>query len=257
MGREIRRVPLDFDWPLDTIWEGFLMPDRLDSLPCPACDHGQGSSGWTAEATALDRTFYPGYGHTGWHDKLEQDEVDRLVREGRLRQLMWREPTPDNPRDREWVTVPRTAAEVNAANAPGSSIFDNLNHDCINRGILVAFRCEKLGAPSTCGQCDGRGGVEAYPGQRAEAEAWEPTNPPAGEGWQLWETTSEGSPISPVFASADLLAEWMAQPERGRDWVPQEAARKFIDAGWAPTAMGNAAEGIRPGVEAIGWASSK
>lgn len=256
MGREIRRVPLDFDWPLDTAWEGFLMPDRLDSLPCPSCDHGRGSSGWTAEADALDRTFYPGYAHTGWHDKLKQDEVDHLVGKGRLRRLMWREPTPDNPRDREWVTVPRTAAEVNAANGPDASPLDTLNHDGINRGILVAFRCEKLGLPATCGQCGGQGGIEAYPGQRAEAEAWEPTDPPAGEGWQLWETTSEGSPISPVFASADLLAEWMAQPERGRDWVPQSAARKFIDAGWAPTAVGSPTGGVRSGVEHVGWTAT-
>lgn len=32
--------------------------------------------------------------------------------------------------------------------------------------------------------------------------------PPKGEGYQLWETTSEGSPISPVFASAEELAAW-------------------------------------------------
>ena len=47
-----------------------------------------------------------------------------------------------------------------------------------------------------------------YPGQRAEAEAWEPTDPPTGDGWQLWETTSEGSPSSPVFATAEALADW-------------------------------------------------
>jgi len=32
--------------------------------------------------------------------------------------------------------------------------------------------------------------------------------PPTGEGFQLWETTSEGSPVSPVFASAEELADW-------------------------------------------------
>ena len=26
MGREIKRVPLDFDWPLNKTWEGFLNP---------------------------------------------------------------------------------------------------------------------------------------------------------------------------------------------------------------------------------------
>lgn len=32
--------------------------------------------------------------------------------------------------------------------------------------------------------------------------------PPAGDGYQLWETTSEGSPISPVFETLDALCEW-------------------------------------------------
>lgn len=31
---------------------------------------------------------------------------------------------------------------------------------------------------------------------------------PKGEGYQLWETTSEGSPISPVFETLDELCEW-------------------------------------------------
>lgn len=33
-------------------------------------------------------------------------------------------------------------------------------------------------------------------------------DPPDGEGFQLWETTSEGSPISPVFTTPEELAEW-------------------------------------------------
>ena len=34
--------------------------------------------------------------------------------------------------------------------------------------------------------------------------------PPTGEGYQLWETTSEGSPVSPVFQTMDELCEWCA-----------------------------------------------
>lgn len=33
-------------------------------------------------------------------------------------------------------------------------------------------------------------------------------DPPIGDGYQLWETTTEGSPISPVFSSPEELAEW-------------------------------------------------
>jgi hypothetical protein len=35
--------------------------------------------------------------------------------------------------------------------------------------------------------------------------------PPEGEGYQLWETTSEGSPVSPVFKTLDELCEWCAE----------------------------------------------
>lgn len=42
-------------------------------------------------------------------------------------------------------------------------------------------------------------------------EEWKEHEPPTGEGWQLWETCSEGSPVSPVFASAEKLADWCAE----------------------------------------------
>jgi hypothetical protein len=39
---------------------------------------------------------------------------------------------------------------------------------------------------------------------------WTFLEPPTGEGYQLWETTSEGSPQSPVFKTFDELCEWCA-----------------------------------------------
>lgn len=32
-------------------------------------------------------------------------------------------------------------------------------------------------------------------------------------GWQMWETTSEGSPISPIFDDPQSLARWLADEE--------------------------------------------
>jgi hypothetical protein len=40
---------------------------------------------------------------------------------------------------------------------------------------------------------------------------WRPTEPPSGEGYQLWEIVSEGSPVSPVFALPEELAQWCAK----------------------------------------------
>lgn len=53
MGRQIRRVPLDFDWPLDTVWAGFLMPDRFDEDACPDC-----TSGYSPHAQHLYDLWY-------------------------------------------------------------------------------------------------------------------------------------------------------------------------------------------------------
>ena len=35
-------------------------------------------------------------------------------------------------------------------------------------------------------------------------------HPPVGKGFQCWETTSEGSPISPVFKSLTGLCVWLS-----------------------------------------------
>lgn len=53
-------------------------------------------------------------------------------------------------------------------------------------------------------------------------------DPPAGDGWQMWENTTEGSPLSPVFASSGELAAWMAEPERGDERMDAAAAAAFV-----------------------------
>lgn len=266
MSREVRRVPLDFDWPLDKVWGGYKMPSELHGKPCPDCVHGGGDpTGYSLEAYAIAETFYPtGPGRyaelLAWYDKLGQAEVDMLVKKGRLRRLQRREPTADNPRDREWVTVPRTATEVNAANrrpSPRTAQSEHLEHDGINHMYLIEFRCKRLGIPTACTTCNGHCTVESYPGQRADAKAWKPTKPPKGNGWQLWETTSEGSPISPVFPTTDALAEWMAHPDRGDKRVPQEVAAKFIAEGWAPSGASTPTRGHMTGVEWVGTTETK
>jgi hypothetical protein len=75
---------------------------------------------------------------------------------------------------------------------------------------------------------------------------WAPTEPPAGDGWQVWETVSEGSPITPVFPTADALVAhlstvgttWDQKAYVGRlakgPWR-REAAEAFVRDGWAPS----------------------
>jgi hypothetical protein len=292
MGRQVRRVPLDFDWPLNEVYEGFLTPDRLDEEKCSDCKNGYSppaqhlydlwygylpfdpeSTGSTplrhdtpavrafAERNIANAPDYYGTGESAivregqrlanlwngtWSHHLTQDDVNALVAGGRLMDFThtW---NPETRWQKIEPPVTPTAAQVNEWSLRG------FGHDAINASIVVRARCEREGIDPLCPTCQGHSSIEKYEGQRAEAEAWEPTEPPEGEGWQLWETVSEGSPISPVCATADELAAWMSDPARGDRWVPAEAARKFIGEGWAPTGISTPGRGYVSGVEAIGW----
>ena len=68
---------------------------------------------------------------------------------------------------------------------------------------------------------------------------------PEGEGWQLWQTVSDG-PISPVFATAEELVDFMCEPEpdpekRGYpQWAhgyDRETAEAFVRAGCSAPSM--------------------
>jgi hypothetical protein len=291
MGREIKRVPAGFDWPQSKVWEGFLAPDRLQETPCPDCQRGYSPHAqhlldlWYGYApfdprstgskllrpdTPAVRAFAERnvehapefYGNSEaaivreakrlaklWSGQmchhLTQEDVDALVAAGRLMDLTHTWSREGGWQKLEPASAP-SAAQVNEWSLTG------FGHDSLNAGIVIRARCERDGADDTCRRCEGHASIEAYPGQRAEAEAWEPAEPPAGDGWQLWETVSEGSPISPVFATADELADWMSQPERGRDQVSRDVAARFIGEGWAPSFMSTPQTGLVSGVEFVG-----
>jgi hypothetical protein len=91
--------------------------------------------------------------------------------------------------------------------------------------------------------------------------------PPEGEGWQLWQTVSDG-PVTPVFATAEELIEYMSQPvprdeqgpydpgeypemPGGKGWR-HELAEKFVKGpGWAPTFIAQQGEGLEFGPTAV------
>lgn len=116
MGRELKRVPLDFDYPLNEKWEGY----------CPKIETFQ-------ELFGKEYPFLYTYNHVG----------------------------------------------------------------------EICDKCKK-----NCGEC--------Y--ESADYCFWHnPNNKnlwfreiPIGEGYQLWETTTEGSPQSPVFDTLEKLCEWCA-----------------------------------------------
>lgn len=254
MGREVRRVPLDFDWPMNKVWEGFLTPDRLLEDRCPDCRRGYTwAREWIETLTnridmlASDvgdqdrgRPMHPWLAEDQYPatTDFEYDEHRRLVATPKVMRPS---------RDILELIAGLTGEDEKRLLGPlrGSSYG-------IQKKLIEAAGLD----PNTwgiCPTCKGHATLEKYEGQRAEAEAWERTDPPEGDGWQLWETVSEGSPISPVCATSDELAAWMSDPARGDRWVPQEVAAKFIAEGWAPSFIsGPGTHGIVSGVEAIG-----
>jgi hypothetical protein len=78
----------------------------------------------------------------------------------------------------------------------------------VNRWICVEARARREGVYGVCEWCHGEGELWDTPAIKDAYEAWTPTEPPTGEGYQLWETTSEGSPYSPVFETLEALCAW-------------------------------------------------
>jgi len=74
--------------------------------------------------------------------------------------------------------------------------------------------------------------------------------PPEGDGWQLWQDVSEGSPVSPVFKTPLQLARWLAKHDTSihntgdyQDWLA------MIKDGWCPSGV-SMGHGLMSGVAA-------
>lgn len=147
MGREVRRVPLDFDWPIRQIWPGFMAGVGDDDYAY--CLGKKPEEASYEETVAISRHF------------------GRLI-----------------GKDEDW--------------------------------------------PDCC------------------------IPPPSGEGWQLWETVTEGSPVSPVFGTAEELAEWLSTP--GNDTSITKGTTKeqwlqfLTNHDWAPSMIMSPTTGLVDGV---------
>jgi len=259
MSRVIKRVPLNFEWPLGVKWEGYLMPERLREARCPQGVHclngGTAARAWVTEVVRLllmldddrrdqaqERPMHPYFGSVPAPHATGEDLFTSL----RGQRAFVPPPSPD-------------IAEFGTGLAGRAAGF--LGHDCLNEWAALSKVVTAAGLDperwGICPACEGHASVEAYPGQRAEADAWERTEPPAGEGWQLWETVSEGSPVSPAFGSDEELARWLTTTEGGQAIGPPhqpltiEQARGFIRAGWAPSFTEDAG-GLHEGVTFVG-----
>lgn len=227
---EVKRVPLDFGWPLNKVWEGYLMPDSLKEGACPAgvaCEYGHTlARAWVEEIAHLALIL-----DDDLHEQRCGNDLHPYFH--------------SVPGGGTYGLRPRPSADIREFGTGLAGCEAMFKHDVEDRRRATKRLIEAAGLdPDTwgiCPMCKGYGGVEAYPGQRAEAEAWVRSEPPAGEGWQLWEIVSEGSPVSPVFATGDELARWLTTPEGGAAVDPSRQpmrigqAREFVGVGGAPS----------------------
>jgi hypothetical protein len=292
MGREVKRVALDFQWPLNKVWKGFLNPHDNECRTCAVCNglglskwalgvhrqwygqvpfhpsfvglppleadnvilieqarrkteqspdfYGTGPDAITREATRLANLF-----NTYKSNHLTQSEIDVLFEAGKFDGRFDKVRNPDG----SWFDrVGTITPEVYTATA----ISHFMGPDY---GALLPALEKIKGSSYKCETCDGEGTIWSSDAVRHAAEEWEPTEPPEGEGWQLWETVSEGSPVSGVFATAEELAAWLAGPESSQrgavtgDVTEEQWLAFLMGPGWAPSTV------IRNGVVMSGVAA--
>jgi hypothetical protein len=208
MGREIKRVVLDFNWPLNEVWEGYL--NSYTSGDCKAC----GGTGHTEEGQKLNNAWYEG----GWNHNLDQDDVNALISEGRLWDFTR---VPINEKQKEIVKekiknggnswLPFNNSLIPSAELVNEWSKKGFGHDSCNRWICVRAKAKRQSIKLNCSKCRGNGYRFKNRKIKKYSKNWKEIEPPKGEGYQLWETTSEGSPISPVLKTPEELAHWLAK----------------------------------------------
>jgi len=337
MGRQVRRVSIDFKWPLNKVWKGFINPHYVHNHDCKECD----GSGYAPVAKEFFQEWY-GYKHFDpvaygsqlltpetpavkdfstrnvdrnpeyflkndlsreegilmesnrlcgiwneqWGHHLIQADVDVLISAEyeplydftHSKPKNWEEVSeeyirvhayylwlaagsPDNQSEKFW----NDSVEDHVRWLPYPNGFVPTVEFCNNASISYSFgtsnwcgacikgRCKRENVEHYCPACGGNGSVWDSPEYKKLAEEWTDEEPPVGDAYQIWETVSEGSPISPPFLNPKKLAEWMVRNDTSitknttvNQWV------SFINGpGWAPSAVGSANGGFVSGVEAV------
>ena len=253
MGREVKRVPLDFKWELNKVWKGFISPYKTKK--CESCD----GTGLNDKTRKLAEEWYSSdnykwvykedgsrYNDNAWCYHLEEPEIKALVKEGRLMDFThtWEKGKGWIEKNPKVMPIPE---QINEWAKHG------MGHDSINRYICIESKAKRLGFYGYCKKCRGEGFVYVDKNSKGLAEKWKPIEPPKGIGYQMWETVSEGSPISPVMETPEELAQWLADNQAsacGDETANYKQWLAMIKVGDAPCMIMDD-KGIRSGVAAV------
>lgn len=225
MGRELKRVPIDFEWEINKLWCGYINPHKIHE--CKECN-GSGNSKefiklldeWYGNHTEVNykpNPFKNGfrYNTNAWKNNITEEDVTALFNANRLSYFTR---VPINQEQIEivkekiangenyWISfnngyIP-TPQEVNEWNLKG------FGHDSINAIVCVQARLKREGKPDKCSKCNGTGENWQHPIAKNLYKNWKSYDPPTGEGFQLWNTTTEGYPMTPVFNSLEELCQY-------------------------------------------------
>jgi hypothetical protein len=203
MGRELRRVPMDFDWPLHKVWDGYLNPH---GKPCPAshstCFNGATAAGqWLSAvcrflALAASQDAHPYFEQFPQAPRYETPRGIKVSNGSDLMRVQ-----RERPKIGHVLPMPPDFQEFVRRLAGNGS--PNLEFQLEEQ--LKKF----AGVDGRWGVCSVCGGDGIDPSVKETYDAWEPSDPPEGAGFQLWTTTNEGAPISPVFETLDALCAYL------------------------------------------------
>lgn len=224
MGRELKRVPLDFQWPIGKLWCGYINPHSIHE--CKDCN----GSGYSQDYQRLNEEWYSfensdykpnpfkencRYNANAWSNNLTKEDVAALLKSDRLWDFT-RVPLNEEQRGivkqkiadggNSWLPFSNeyipTPEEVNEWN------LKTMGHDGINAWCCIKARLKREKKSHKCASCNGSGENWQHPAAKKLRKGWKDYNPPTGEGFQLWSTTTEGHPMTPVFDSLDALCQY-------------------------------------------------
>lgn len=218
MGRQLKRVALDFNYPLNKTWEGFLNPHYKK---CPHCENGYTQARERLQ-NLVSLIMLSGSDSLEGKNHPYFDHIQKFVY--------------------GFNSIPsKDMAELTTGLA-GRECSRPFGHDACDRWSAEKKIIEAAGLDADkwgiCPYCNG----EAIDADIKEAyEAWQKYEPPTGEGYQLWENTSEGSPQSPVFKTLDELCGWCADNATtfGSSKASKESWLKMLDADFVCHQEGN------------------
>lgn len=254
MGREIKRVEANFDWPLGERWAGSVAPpDGKDE--CPDCKLDGDSCGYND----VGRAFYALGTRRGEHFNYKKHfasewatrhrgTVEIFEEKGLLRDLGYHEANPILPQDvKDTSPTQRAFLELLAKKSAETRKWERnytMGSMIDSRYALYDTMCilaEALGSTMEeafyCRTCKGDATVVVDEEQNRLYENYNaddpdpsvgptPNGPPPGEWWQVWETVSEGSPVTPAFATAEELINYLS--ENGDLWCQRRMADEAV-----------------------------